>query len=186
MKAHAPKSRTMNVLAIIHHQVAPCGVFADEVRSRGHELDLWIPSDGALPQPLRHYGAVMTFGGGMQVDQEDRFPWLLAELDVLARRSCGAFRRSASVWGLRCSRGPPAERSGRPRKPECGWMEVQLTDEGAEDPLLGGLPRRSTSTSGIRIRSSFLPGRCCSRAARSACSASASASARGVSNGIPR
>ena len=63
---------------------AGTGVFADEVRAAGHELEEWAPVDHRRPdRPLTDYCALLAFGGGMHVDQHDRHPWLRVLFGVL-------------------------------------------------------------------------------------------------------
>lgn len=131
----------MRLLALINHHVAGTGVFGDHVRRLGHELEEWIPSEGELPRPLHDYGAVMAFGGGMQADQEDRHPWLTPALDLLGE----AIGRNVPTLGV-CLGGQMLARAAggavAPAPlPECGWEAVELTDEGARDPLFAGRPR---------------------------------------------
>jgi GMP synthase (glutamine-hydrolysing) len=131
----------MKVLALVHHEVAGTGVFADEVTRRGHQLEEWLPSAGPLPRPLTDYGAVMAFGGGMQADQEDRYPWLRAALDTLGE----ALESAVPTLGV-CLGGQVLARAagaavGPASRAEWGWNEVELTDEAADDPLFAGRPR---------------------------------------------
>src|SRR5436190_10064190 len=76
----------MRALAIVHQQDAGPGVFAEEIRERGVELDEWTLSERGTPPPgeIADYNAVLTFGGAMHADQEDRHPWLRFENDFLA------------------------------------------------------------------------------------------------------
>src|SRR3954463_11149631 len=76
----------MRALAIVHQADAGPGVFADEIGARGVELDEWLLSERGTVPPLEiaEYDAVLTFGGAMHADQEDRHPWLRFEKDFLA------------------------------------------------------------------------------------------------------
>ena len=76
----------MRALAIVHQKDAGPGVFADEMAERGVELHEWLLSErGTGPQlEIADYDAVLTFGGAMHGDQEDRHPWLRFEKDFLA------------------------------------------------------------------------------------------------------
>lgn len=132
----------VRVLALINHEVAPSGVFAAEILSRGHELDHWLPSAGPIPRPLSDYGAVIAFGGGMQADEEELHPWLHSAFAVL--RDCLAL--AVPTLGV-CLGGQMLARAagaavGPAARPEYGWTAVRLTDEGEADPLFTGLPRR--------------------------------------------
>ncbi len=131
----------MRVLALIHHEVAGSGVFADEVRRRDHQFDEWVASAGPIPRPLSEYGAVMAFGGGMQADQEDRHPWLRAALGVLDE----ALRIEVPTLGVCLGAQMLARAAGGTVGPspeaEWGWRPVSLSDDGCADPLFAGLPR---------------------------------------------
>ena len=75
----------MRALAIVHQRDAGAGVFADEMRDRGVELDEWLLTKRGTgpPREIADYDAVLTFGGAMHADQEDRHPWLRFEKDFL-------------------------------------------------------------------------------------------------------
>jgi GMP synthase (glutamine-hydrolysing) len=131
----------MRVLALVHHEAVGTGVFAAEVARRGHQLEEWLPSSGPMPRPLAQYGAVIAFGGGMQADQEDLYPWLRLALDTLGE----ALDRGVPTLGV-CLGGQVLARAaggavGPASRAEWGFDAVQLTDAGAEDPLFAGRPR---------------------------------------------
>jgi GMP synthase (glutamine-hydrolysing) len=131
----------VNVLALIHHEVAGSGVFAAEVRRRGHDLHEWQPSLEPLPEPLEDYDAVIAFGGGMQVDQHDRFPWLRTALDVLREATEREIPTLGVCLGAQALVAAAGGAVGPSPEVECGWREVELTQDGETDPLLGEWPR---------------------------------------------
>jgi GMP synthase-like glutamine amidotransferase len=118
-------------------------VFAEAMRDRGVELDTWLIAEDAEPpgEPAA-YDAVLTFGGAMHVDQEEAHPWIAHEKRVLA----GLLERGTPLLGVclgaqllsAAAGGTPARAS----EPEIGWPEVEVTGEGAADPLLGPLAPR--------------------------------------------
>jgi len=133
----------VEVLSVIHGREARTELFAPVVRERGHRLEEWSFVWGTPPpQPLERYDAVLVFGGAMHADQDAHHPWLREETawlqDVLARGvptlgiclGVQLLARAAGSWV-----GPLAE-------PEIGWYEVELTEAGVADPVLGSLPRR--------------------------------------------
>jgi GMP synthase (glutamine-hydrolysing) len=132
----------MRVLALVHHEVAGCGVFAEEVTRRGHQLEEWVPATSGLPRPLGDYGAVMAFGGGMQADQEDRYPWLRAAHDTLGE----AVQRGVPTLGVCLGAQVLARAAGGAVGPasraEWGWNPVELTGPGVDDRLFRGQPHR--------------------------------------------
>jgi len=133
----------MDVLAVIHGEQVRAGVFGDAVEARGHRLDEWSLAWGSsLPQPLDAYGAVFVFGGAMHADQEGHHPWLREENLFLQ----GLLDLRKPVLGVCLGAQLLAKASGAPvgpaREPEIGWYPVVLTEEAADDPVLGHLPAR--------------------------------------------
>jgi GMP synthase (glutamine-hydrolysing) len=131
----------MHVLSVIHGDEARAELFAPAIEEGGHRLDEWSFSWGTPPaQPLESYDAVLVFGGAMHADHDHSHPWLVHEttwLEQLLARGTPALgvclgvqllARAAGAWV-----GPLPE-------PEIGWYDVQLTDAGVHDPVVGALP----------------------------------------------
>ena len=119
----------MRVLSVVHELDAGAGVFG--------EFETWVPSSG--PPPVDDFDALMIFGGSMHVDQNDGHPWLTPEKQFI-RDAPGA--RDADP--RRLPRIAAAGRGGGRRpfrmpEPEIGWYEIEITDAGAADPVVGPL-----------------------------------------------
>jgi GMP synthase (glutamine-hydrolysing) len=132
----------VHVLVIAHPDGGHAGVFAHEAAARGVRLDTWTPGAGepAPPRAIADYDGVVVLGGGQNVEQQDRYPFLADEIavlrDVLAREQpllgvCLGHQLVATAAGL------PVRRTTRL---EMGLHDVELTDAGASDPLVGALP----------------------------------------------
>jgi GMP synthase (glutamine-hydrolysing) len=133
----------MDVLAVIHGEKVRAGVFGDAVAARGHRLDEWSLGWGtSLPRPLDAYGAVLVFGGAMHADQEGHHPWLREENFFLQRLLDLRKPVLGICLGAQLLAKAAHARVGPAREPEIGWFPVELTDEAADDPVLGGLPER--------------------------------------------
>ncbi len=133
----------MEVLAVIHGEQVRAGVFADELAARGHMLEEWSPAwDTPLPRPLAAYRAVLVFGGAMHADQDDRHPWLREENRFLQH----LLDIGTPVLGVCLGAQLLAQAAHAPvfRSPEfeIGWPEVELTEAGQDDSVLGVLPQR--------------------------------------------
>ena len=132
----------MDFLAVIHGESVRSGVFGDVVRERGHGLEEWSLAWGKpLPRPLDAYGAVLVFGGAMHADQDEHHPWLREEDFFLQR----LLDLHTPVLGICLGAQLLAKAAHAPVYPageaEIGWFPVELTDAGAEDPVLGRLPK---------------------------------------------
>ena len=133
----------MNVLAVIHGDKVRAGVFAEAVAAAGHQLEEWsLAWDTPLPRPIDDYGAVLVFGGAMHADQDDRHPWLRQENLFLQR----LLDRHVPLLGVCLGAQLLAKAASAPvgpsSEPEVGWFEIELTEEGRDDPVLGSLPPR--------------------------------------------
>jgi GMP synthase (glutamine-hydrolysing) len=130
----------LRALSIAHQRDAGPGVFAEVLRSRGIEHDVWQRSGAESPpaDPVA-YDAVMVFGGAMHADQEERHPWLREEKALLR----DLLDRGVPLLGVCLGSQLLAEAAGAParraREPEIGWHHVEVTAAGADDPLLGPL-----------------------------------------------
>jgi GMP synthase (glutamine-hydrolysing) len=133
----------MRALAIVHQRDAGPGVFADAIRSRGDQLDCWHrDEDASPPGDPAAYDAVLVFGGAMHADHDDRHPWLRDEKALLRDLLEDGVPLLGVCLGAQLlaeAAGTPPRRAGRP---EIGWSEVEVTPEGASDPLVGPLAPR--------------------------------------------
>jgi GMP synthase (glutamine-hydrolysing) len=130
----------VKVLAISHERDAGPGVFAEAVSAAGADLDVWHRAEtDDLPAAADTYGAVITFGGAMHVDQGEAHRWIPSEIEFLE----GLLGRQVPVLGvclgaqlLTVAAGGEARRA---REPEIGWRDVTVTAAGEADPVLGRL-----------------------------------------------
>jgi GMP synthase (glutamine-hydrolysing) len=124
----------LRLLQVVHHRNAAAGVFG-----RSEE---WLPHEEPPPD---HFDAAIVFGGEAQVDQEDVYPWLRTEKQLVRE----LIERGTPLLGICLGSQIIADVAGavvRPAaRPEIGWYDVELTAEGRQDPLLGALPERFES-----------------------------------------
>ena len=119
---------------------------------------------GPPPHDLRDYGAVLSFGGAMHVDQEREHPWWGP------RRRCSA--TCSTLGGStpgRVPRGTVARRGGRRARAPCTRARDRLVrgqdDRGGSRDHCSALPPASTRWSGTATSSRCHRGRLLSRAA---------------------
>jgi GMP synthase (glutamine-hydrolysing) len=131
----------MRALAIVHQTDAGPGVFAEAARGRGWQLDEWLLSERGTgpPREIADYDAVLTFGGAMHADQEDRHPWLRFEKDFVEAMLDDGMPLLAVCLGTQILADAAGGVARRASEPEIGWFEVEVTEEGADDPVIGPL-----------------------------------------------
>jgi GMP synthase-like glutamine amidotransferase len=98
----------------------------------------WVPS--AQPPPSVHdVDALMIFGGSMHVDQDDGHPWLAPEKQFIR----DALDSGTPILGVCLGSQLLAEAAGavpyRSPEPEIGWYDIEITEAGAADPVIGPL-----------------------------------------------
>jgi GMP synthase (glutamine-hydrolysing) len=130
----------MRTLAISHERDAGPGVFAEAVRQTGDEVDVWhiAESDDPPADPFG-YEAVLTFGGAMHADQESDHAWLAPEKSLLGELLEADMPLLGVCLGAQLLTAASGGRVARASRPEIGWYDVELTAEGAADPLLASL-----------------------------------------------
>jgi len=72
------------VLVLQHEPAAPAGLFGEALREAGLRLDERVLCAGdPAPERLDGYDALLVLGGDMNVGEEDRYPFLVAEQELL-------------------------------------------------------------------------------------------------------
>jgi len=112
------------------------GSFLDQQKISYRIIDL---GEGqSLPKDLSSIDAVVVLGGPMNVDEEDKYPFLESENEFIQQvlRSnipylgiCLGSQLLAKAAGAKVVKSPVKE---------IGWYQVQLTDEGRKDLLFQG------------------------------------------------
>jgi GMP synthase (glutamine-hydrolysing) len=133
----------MRLLAIAHQRDAGPGVFGEAIAEAGHELDVWHRAEADEPPAgVDGYDGVLTFGGAMHADQDAEHPWLASEKALLRELLDGDVPLMAVCLGAQLLAEAAGGSAVRAAEPEIGWFDVEVTDEGAADPVIGALAPR--------------------------------------------
>lgn len=132
----------MRVLAIVNEQEAGPGVFGDAARDAGHELVEWDAYEGTPAPELNGYGAVMVLGGAMNVDDEEKHPWLRGEKRLIGELAESGTPMIGSCLGAQLVAEVLGGSAARASHPEIGWHDVEMTPDAADDPVFSALPPR--------------------------------------------
>jgi len=125
---------------MVHQDDAGPGVFTTAIEGGGHELATWnVAEEPEPPADPLGYDAVVCLGGSAHPVEEETYPWLGGEKDVLAALLAAEVPLLAVCLGAQLLALAAGGTTARAVEPEIGWFEVELTADGNEDQLLAPL-----------------------------------------------
>jgi len=127
------------ILIIKHIDIEGPGTLGEFLKSRGEPFQtIELGRGEPLPSILSIYKAVVVLGGPMNVDEEDRFPFLKPENDLIRKvlkegipflGICLGAQLLAKAAGAKVVKSPVKE---------IGWYQVQICEVGKRDSLFEG------------------------------------------------
>ena len=133
----------MRVLAFRHVPFEGLGLIEEALASRGVLFDYCdlYQSGGAVP-PLDPYSGLIFMGGPMSVN--DDLPFILEEMRLIERAAARGLPQLGVCLGSQMMARALGGRVYRNSQKEIGWFEIELTEEGARDPVLGTADPKET------------------------------------------
>jgi GMP synthase (glutamine-hydrolysing) len=133
------------LLVLQHIACEPPAAFEDELRARGLDLVRVELDEGEAIPELDGFAAIVVMGGPMGAYEDGEHPWLAGEKRYLRE----AVERDVPVWGV-CLGAQLLAASLGARvfpgpEPEVGLLPVELTEDGAADPVFGEAPASVTT-----------------------------------------
>src|SRR5690606_3908256 len=135
----------MSRLLVFQHVAAePLGTLDARIPARGHGIRFHNFQRHPDSQPsVDRYHGLIVLGGPMNVEEQDRYPHLTTELKAIE----AALRQGKPVLGICLGAQLLAHVLGAPvrrhAQHEIGWYDLQTTEAGRMDPVLGVLGERA-------------------------------------------
>jgi GMP synthase-like glutamine amidotransferase len=124
------------ILIIKHIDIEGPGTLGDFLKDKGEEFRIVELGAGELlPEDPKAYKAVIVLGGPMNVDEEDRFPFLKLENDFIQKALKAGIPYLGICLGSQLLAKAAGARVVRSPVKEIGWYKIQLTTDGKKDPL---------------------------------------------------
>jgi GMP synthase (glutamine-hydrolysing) len=130
----------MRILSVLHPGAGHSGILRERAARAGDELVEWTPAEGG--DPPGGAAAVVVFGGGMNVRDAERLPWLRGEVELLRDAAAAGTPVLGVCLGAQLLAAATGAEVRRAAAPEIGWHGVERLPAGVEDPVLGALPDR--------------------------------------------
>lgn len=132
-----------NVVVLQHIECEPAGQIENYLKkSKARIVNVAIYRGETIPRTASGTDALIVLGGPMGVYEEKKYPFITKELRLLE----DALKRKVPVLGICLGSQLLAKAAGGSifpsEKKEIGWYSVQLTDDGAEDKMFNGFPKR--------------------------------------------
>lgn len=131
----------MRFLVLQHIEAEHPGILRDFMAEDGVRWDAVELDEGDAIPPLDGYDAMVVMGGPMDVWEEDVHPWLAPEKAAIAE---AVREREMPFLGVCLGHQLLADalggEVGAMASPEVGILDVELTEDGRRDPVIGSVP----------------------------------------------
>jgi GMP synthase (glutamine-hydrolysing) len=132
--------RSGRLLVVQHNLDDPLDQLAYPLVDEGLELETWSTQARSRPPgALQEYDGVVTLGALASVNDGDSQPWLAAERLLLEQALASGTPTFGVCFGAQLLASVAGARVERSSEPEVGWVQIELEDVAARDPVLGAL-----------------------------------------------
>jgi GMP synthase (glutamine-hydrolysing) len=131
---------TPAILVLQHIACEPPGAYEDVMRERGVRLHRVEVDEGEPLPDWSEFDGMVVMGGPMRACDDADHPWLVAERRCIGEAVASGLPFFGACLGSQLLAASLGARVYTGATPEVGVLDVELTDAGRDDPVLGGLP----------------------------------------------
>ena len=132
----------MDILGLQHIACEPPAEYGTVLTQRGHTLHtVEVDEGGPLPD-WRDFGAIIAMGGPMGVYEDEAYPWLVAEKQLIGDAVRAGLPYFGACLGVQLLAAALGARVYPGAAPEVGILDVMRTEDGGSDPVASILPER--------------------------------------------
>jgi len=128
------------ILVLQHIACEPPGAYEDVMLERGARLHRVELDEGEPLPDWREFDGMVVMGGPMGACDDADHPWLVAERGAIAEAVRAGLPFFGACLGSQLLAASLGARVYTGATPEVGVLDVELTDAGRDDPVLGDLP----------------------------------------------
>jgi GMP synthase (glutamine-hydrolysing) len=128
------------ILVLQHIACEPPGAYEDVLRERGAGLHRVELDEGEPLPDWREFDGMVVMGGPMGACDDTDNPWLVAERSAIGEAVLAGLPFFGACLGSQLLAAGLGARVYTGATPEVGVLDVELTEAGRDDPLLGELP----------------------------------------------
>jgi GMP synthase-like glutamine amidotransferase len=130
------------ILVLQHIACEPPGAYEDVMRAHGAGLHRVELDEGEPLPDWREFEAMVVMGGPMGACDDADHPWLANERRAIGEAVWSGLPFFGACLGSQLLAASLGARVYTGATPEVGVLDVELTEAGRDDPVLGGLPAR--------------------------------------------
>lgn len=128
------------ILVLQHIACEPPGAYEDVMLERGVRLHRVELDEGEPLPDWREFDGMVVMGGPMGAGDDSDHPWLDAERACIGQAVRAGLPFFGACLGSQLLAASLGARVYTGETPEVGVLDVELTEAGRDDPVLGGLP----------------------------------------------
>ncbi len=132
----------MAIIIIEHELLETTAMLGEYLSASGYEMrTIRLHQGDLLVTDADDIDGLVIMGGTMNVDEQDRFPFLTGEMELIRQLNGRGIPIVGICLGAQLIAAGLGGEVGPMNRPEIGWFDLTLARGGIVDPVFKGLPR---------------------------------------------